>query len=112
MATPGNDSPEGSSEPVYRVIVDDNYHFMDEDARYEAGRYPTIEQAINECKRIVDEFLIADYKPGTSPEKLYSAYKMFGEDPWITAGNKTRVVLFSAWDYAERRCKELAEEEP
>jgi hypothetical protein len=42
---------------MYRVMVDDNFHYMDEDERFEHGSFPTAEEAIAACKRIVDEIL-------------------------------------------------------
>jgi hypothetical protein len=35
-------------------MVDDNFHYMDDEDRYELGIFSTIEEAIAACKRIVD----------------------------------------------------------
>ena len=40
----------------YKVMVDDNFHYMEDD-RYELGTFSTIEEAIAACKRIVDDDL-------------------------------------------------------
>ena len=69
----------------YKVMVDDNYHYMDESERYELGIFSTVEEAIAACKRIVDEFLDKSYEPGMSAETLEKAYQGFGEDPFIIA---------------------------
>ncbi len=85
----------------WEVIVDDNYHFMDEDERYTKGRYDTEEEAIAVARQIVDEFLMKGYLPGGTAEQLLSAYRMYGDDPWIPGSS------FSAWGYAVQRCREI-----
>lgn len=85
----------------YIVYVDDNFNFMDEDSRYTLGEFDTEEEAIQAAKAVIDEFLLKDYNEKSTPESLLEGYKMFGEDPFIPG------VIFNAWDYAEKRCKEL-----
>lgn len=94
-----------SVEKPFKVLVDDNYHFMDEDERYELGNFPTLEAAIAASKQIVDDFLLSGMKQGTTAKELYSGYVAFGEDPWVATGDGVR--HFSAWDYAKRRCDEI-----
>ena len=43
-----------------------------------------------------------DYKPGMTASNLYSRYKMFGDDPWVSGPEDSG---FSAWTYAEARCE-------
>ena len=88
-------------QPRYIVYVDDNFHFLDEEERYKLGEYDSEEEAIEAARRIIDEFLIANYKPGMTTEELIDLYKTFGEEPWCSQ------CAFSAWRYAEQRCKEL-----
>jgi len=89
----------------YAVYVDDNFHYMDEEARYKLGEFSTYEEAVEVCKRIVDEFLESAYKDGMSYDELYGGYINFGEDPFIVPSDKTN--WFSAWDYAKARSHEL-----
>ena len=89
----------------YKVLVDDNFHYMDEGKRYTHGEFDTCEQAIAACKRIVDDFLLSSDLQDTTPESLYSQYTMFGDDPFIVSQDPA--CKFSAWDYAKRRCTEL-----
>ena len=92
----------------YKVMVDDNYHYMDESERYEHGIFRTADEAIAACKRIVDDNLNDAFKPGMTEQELYEAYTMFGEDPFVVAVDNTDdAVRFSAWDYARRRCRSL-----
>jgi hypothetical protein len=85
----------------WEVVVDDNYHFMDEDERYTKGRYDTEEEAIAVAKRIVDEFLMSGDRTGSTADQLLSAYRMYGDDPRIPGSS------FSAWGYAEQRCRKI-----
>src|SRR5437879_12391803 len=78
---------------------------MDEEERYELGSFDSLAAAIAACKEIVDEFLLAGFKPGMNAEELYSSYMSFGEDPFIVGGEQPRP--FSAWDYAKERSQEI-----
>lgn len=85
----------------YTVLVDDNYHYMNEEYRYTLGVFDTKEEALQAAKSIVDSFLLEYYKPGTTAESLYNGYVGFGEDPWGSG------LGFSAWTYAKQRCAEI-----
>jgi len=89
----------------HELYVDDNYDYMDEDERYKAGEFDTIEEAITAAKKIVDDFLLSVYqkRPYISPEELYAVYKRSGEDPWIHPNYSD----YNSWNYAEYRCREI-----
>ena len=89
----------------YTVMVDDNYHYMDESERYRLGSFFTLNAAIKSCQRIVDQFLAKAYEPGMSPDDLYKCYALFGEDPFIVGADEG--VPFSARTYARQRCQEI-----
>jgi hypothetical protein len=94
----------GKGVSRYKVMVDDNFHYMEED-RYELATFSTIEEAIAACKRIVDDDLseLAKGKNYT-PDELYEHYVSFGSDPFIVAlDSKDDRPCFSAWDYAKER---------
>jgi hypothetical protein len=93
---------KGVALMTYRVFVDDNYHYMDKDKRYTHGEFKTLEAAVEAAKRIVDDGLLNDYEPGMSASNLYSRYKMFGDDPWVSGPEDSH---FSAWTYAQARCE-------
>lgn len=88
----------------YLVMVDDNFHYMDESERHTHAAYDTCEAAVAACRRIVDEFLARSHRSGMTAGELYDQYSSFGEDPFIAgdAGGK-----FSAHDYAKQRCAEI-----
>jgi hypothetical protein len=69
----------------YKVMVDDNFHYMEEDERREHGSYSTLEDAISTCKGLVDRSLAASYRPGMTAAELFEHYASFGDDPVIVA---------------------------
>lgn len=85
---------------TYKVFVDDKFHYMDEDERYPAGEYKTLEKAIAKCRKIIDRAKLMR-KEGVRAEDLFKSYLQFGEDPWIQGGE------FSARDYARERCQQI-----
>jgi hypothetical protein len=58
-------------DPKYRVLIDDNFWFDEEEERHEHGSYNTLEEAVAVAKRIVDDFLVANHKPGMTAVELY-----------------------------------------
>lgn len=85
----------------FKVFVDDNFHYMDEDQRYSVGEFQTLDEAVTKCQAIVEEELSNMSKDGMAAETLYETYVSFGKDPWIQGGG------FSAWDYVKKRCGEI-----
>ena len=98
----------------YRVLVDDNYHYMDESERWALGEYATYAQALAACQRLVDACLEEGYAPGKTAEALYGYYTMFGDDPFIVelSDSPDTSSGFSAWTYARARCEELCSRPP
>ena len=92
---------------AFRVLVDDNSHYQDESERYEHGVFDTYAEALRACKAIVDRCLGHQLSGSDSKSaaELYSSYTMFGDDPFICPAPSTET--FSAWEYAEKRCKEI-----
>ena len=96
--------------PIYKILIDDNYHYQDESERVTHGVFATLDEALAACHRIVDEFLAQEFKPGMAPAALYERYTMFGDDPFVVPVDPkgAPAVNFSAWDYARQRCEEMA----
>ena len=89
----------------YRVLVDDNSHYMDQSERYELGAFDTWDAAEAASKQIVDQFLASSLRPDMDAKALYEAYVRFGEDPFIVPAQGTHDPrTFSAWTYAKERC--------
>ena len=93
--------------PTYTVLIDDNFHYMDQTERYKHGDFDTCEAAIAACKQIVDEFLLSSLESPKSHDELWTLYSFFGEDPFIQSPDPN--CRFSAWDYAKHRCNELTQ---
>lgn len=93
----------------YAVFVDDNFHYQDEGERYKLGEFDKWETAVAACKKIADDFLAQNYKPGMTAEELYKIYTSFGEDPFILKKNPDAPPRsgFSTWDYAKERCQQI-----
>ena len=91
-------------QKAYTVFVDDNFHYRDEDQRYELGTFPTLGEAVGAAKQIVDDYLKSTYEPGMTAASLYNSYVSFGDDPFIVPSGE---ISFSAWDYAKQRCEEI-----
>ena len=92
------------TQQTYRVLVDENFHFMDEDERYESGRYPTLELAEAHCREILDLDLSGMLRPDMSAQDLFECWMQFGDDPWIEGGT------FSAVDYVRDQAEALCPE--
>jgi hypothetical protein len=89
----------------YTVWVDDNNYPLDSAQGYKRGDFDDCRSATEACERVVDDLLLGA-ATGISAEELLNGFKASGEDPWIRTDDKS--CKFSAWKYAERRCREIA----
>jgi hypothetical protein len=96
----------------YTVMVDDNFHYMEEDERWELGTFSTVEEATAACRALVDRSLRESHKPGMTAAQLYDHYTSFGDEPFIVAPPGVPKGVFSARDYARSRVEELCAAEP
>jgi hypothetical protein len=105
------DSPGGETEAEkmapYKVMVDDNFHYMEEDERSEHGTFPTAAEALEACRRLVDEALLAQYTDGEKADQLFERYKSFGDDLFVVAFGGAPKAEFLAWTCARQRAEEL-----
>jgi hypothetical protein len=56
---------------TYKVVIDDNFHAMEEDERATFGKFETLEAAIEACRNITNNCLEEAYTPEMSAEALY-----------------------------------------
>ncbi len=91
----------------YTVLVDDNFHYMDEGEQYQLGKFDSCETAVAACKRIVDDFLLSSLETPRSQDALWGLFTAFGDSPLIVTADSS--CKFSAWDYARQRCATLAQ---
>jgi hypothetical protein len=92
----------------YKVMVDDNFHYMEGDGSPADGTFATAEDALDACRGVVDESLVWEYRDGATADELYERYIDFGDDPFVVAVGGAPDVKFSAWTYAKQRAAELA----
>ena len=76
------------NEKRYTVMVDENFHYMDEEHRYKYGEFSTYEKAVAACKKIVDEELRDMLKQGVIPTALV------GDSLIIDTFESGAVILF------------------
>jgi hypothetical protein len=92
----------------YRVVVGDNFHYMEDGENASGGSFATYEEAVAACRALVDRSLAWNHKPGMTADELYDHYTSFGDDPFIVAiGDAPLGERFSAWNYAKERCREI-----
>jgi hypothetical protein len=91
----------------YKVMIDDNFKYMEEEARVEYGTVSSADEALDICRALVDMSLLEQYSDGQSAEALYERYTDFGKDPFVVALDGAPKVNFSAWTYARHRAEEL-----
>jgi hypothetical protein len=89
----------------YKVVVDDNFHYMDESDRYTHGEFEISEVALSAAKALVDADLNSLYRTGMTADELYRQYTGFGSDPYIVSEDQS--CHFSAWSYAKERCPDI-----
>ena len=90
----------------FKVRIRENSHYMDESESYDHGTFADYAEAEAACRKIVDDFLAGNRKPGIGADALFRIYTTFGEDPSVDAAGPAG-ERFSAWDYARRRCSEI-----
>jgi hypothetical protein len=97
----------------FTVHIDDNFRPYDSSDRITGPTFSTFEEAVAECKRIVDRnlrWLRLGTKDPNDPEELYRRYTGFGDDPFIKTDGPDG-PSFSAWEYAKERCKKIVKED-
>ena len=95
---------------MYKVLVDDNFHYMDASERYEFGQFESWDSALDAAEGIVDRFLASAYRPGLNADDLYKQYISFGEDPFIIVDSGSDLdYTFSARIYAKARCVQICQ---
>lgn len=91
----------------FHLRVYDNFHYMDESEAYNFGQYETYEEAIAGAKAIVDEFLVYNWKKGSTENDLVVQFLFYGEDPIILPDEPGEQERFSARKYVETRAAEI-----
>ncbi len=83
----------------YRVVVADNFHYMDDSENYTPGSFISIEDVVAAAKTVVDEYPASAYEPGMNSSALNDSYRSFSNDRFFV-GPEPRGTLFSASEYS------------
>jgi len=115
MITAVGNIARNNEEPLsrgFRVLADDNFHFMDEDERTCLGEFSTYEEALAVAQRAVEAFF--EGKGEKQADEIYDDYISFGDDPFIVpfGGAERPDTPFSAWDYAKGYAERIAQAHP
>ena len=88
-------------EQGYRVMVDDNFHYMDESYRQCAGTFQKYEDALELAQKITLKSVLEN--ESNTAEETFSNYTNFGKDPFIQpfGGAPRPSANFSAWTVAK-----------
>ena len=92
---------------MYKVMIDDNFHYQDESERVEFSTFATADEAVAACRRLVLASLLESYKPGMTAAELCDQYRSFGSDPFVVVPPGAGKVEFSARDYAREQAADL-----
>jgi hypothetical protein len=74
------------------------------------GSFDLLEEALGVCERIVDDFLLRNYKEGMTMLDLWGLYTFHGDSPFVAHVNDHESI-FNGRDYARRRCAQLCDRE-
>jgi len=94
---------------VEGVILANNVNEANDQVR-RFGEYKTLDDAVSAAKRLVDDFLMREFKPGILPSMLFASYQNFGEVPYIFSDEDDKTMNVSAFNhfqYALARCSEI-----
>jgi len=83
----------------YRVMVDDNFHYMDPDERYQLAVCDTEEEARALCIGRLEADLRALAADCSTPSELVQQWMSFGEDPFVVATDGSPGIDWSARDH-------------
>ena len=88
---------------MFKVLVADNFHYMDDDEVHEHGTFATWAEAVAAVGSIVDADLAEHAKPGMTAAELFDWYTSFGDEWYIDAerDGEPASEQFSAWNYAQ-----------
>ncbi len=74
------------------------------------GVFPERREAIEAARRIIDDWMVKNYKPGMDTASLYSLYFQLGEVPSVFGDQGYSIgTAFDYVQYARDRAKQLCE---
>lgn len=101
----GEGGPPGPGSARYEVHAYNPFHLSGETERYRVGEFAECEPAVAACRKLVDDFLAARYRPGMTADELFALYQEGGPEPFILSDDPD--CLFRATGYARERAAEI-----
>ena len=94
-----------SSEEVYRITFDDNFHNFASSERYTVTVSGGSRKALREARRAINCDLrgMESDRWWVNPKELYSLWSAFGETPYVPGFNPYRYALRRAYYYSFRK---------
>ena len=92
----------------FQVIVEDNYHYMEDDDRRVVGTFDTYEKALAAARKIVTNSVKHCAEDKRDAGEIHACYVMFGEDAWILP-TPEGVESFSGRTFAQSVAEGLAD---
>lgn len=89
----------------YQISIFTHFRYQDESPDLDQRTFETYPEAVAYCQSIVDEALARHHVPGMTDDDLFDSYTSFEDDPSIIG--PPVLDPFSAWDYAEERCRQI-----
>ena len=96
--------------PEYKVYVDDNYHFMNEDERYLQGTYDSLDAAVAAAKKVIDRCFEGIDPRDKTPDQLFHGWSHMGDSPFIVTDDSQQDQAHIA--YVESTMIEVEKLEP
>ncbi|MDX1631942.1 MAG: hypothetical protein R3234_08785, partial [Thermoanaerobaculia bacterium] len=100
-----NPATEPGPDEGYTVWAHHPFHLSGEAEKYRVGTFGACDEALETCRRVVEEFLESSYQDGMSAEHLMAEYEASGPDPYIEPRGEG--CLFRARAWARERVAEI-----
>jgi len=71
------------------------------------GEFDKLDDAIEACKKIVDNFLQSPINSFIGPERLENAFLSYGDIPAINGAEN--LLSFNIYEYLAMRCREVSQ---
>ena len=74
------------------------------------GEFDEQREAITAAKKLIDDFLLQEFKSGMDADALFGHYRTFGQMPCVLRSDGKTIgnTGFSALDYAKTRSAEIS----
>jgi hypothetical protein len=89
----------------FSVDVYSDRSLLSESPWLRIGKFEELDDAIDACKKVVDDFLRSSLNTFIESEQLVTAFLSFGDVPVINGAEN--VPSFDVYEYLAQRCREF-----